>query len=137
VRVTAVSLANLPSTSFFSSGVTLFAAVPDHRNPPLPPVFGCRVSPVGGATTKALAKPVPELVGSRVVEGAALTGVIDLGHPAEDAQIRCDGPAAVASSSLWMLPSHDGPSDQPLAIIVAALLLMGLGALVHPRTRST
>jgi hypothetical protein len=126
----------LPSNSIFDAGVTLFANVPDHRNPPGPAAFGCRVSSVGDAPSKALAKPIPELVGSRVVDGAALTGVIDLGHPAKGARLLCDGPAAAASPSLWVLASQDGPSGQPLAIVVAALFLIGLGALVHPRTRS-
>jgi hypothetical protein len=44
VRVTVAVLADLPSSSVFGSGVTLFAAVPDHRNPPSPRVFGCTVS---------------------------------------------------------------------------------------------
>jgi len=136
VRVTAAVPAALPNSSVFDSGVTLFATVPDHRNPPAPQAFGCHVSAVGDPPTTVLAKPIPELVGSRVVDGAALTGVIDLGHPAQGARLLCDGPAAVASPSLWVLPSRDGPSDQPLAIVVAALLLAGLGALVHPRTRS-
>lgn len=136
VRVTAASPAALPTGSIFDSGVTLFAAVPDHRNPPAPQAFGCQVSTVGNPSRTVLAKPVPELVGSRVVDGAALTGVIDLGHPAKGGRLLCGGPAAAASPSLWVLPSKDGPSDQPLAIVVAALLLIGLGALVHPRTRS-
>lgn len=136
VRVTAAVPVALPNSSVFDSGVTLFATVPDHRNPPAPQAFGCQVSAAGDAPIAALARPIPELVGSRVVDGAALTGVIDLGHPAQDARVRCDGPAAAASPSLWVLPSRDGPSDQPLAIVVAAFLLIGLGALVHPRTRS-
>jgi hypothetical protein len=70
------------------------------------------------------------------VEGAALTGVLDLGHPARDAGIICDGLAATASPSLWVLPTSDVPTDRPLAIVVVALLLLGLGALVHPGTRS-
>jgi hypothetical protein len=71
-----------------------------------------------------------------VVEGAALTGVLDLGHPAGDARILCEGPAATASPSIWAMASRDVPTDRPLAIVVVALLLLGLGALVHPRTRS-
>jgi hypothetical protein len=136
VKVTSAVSAALPKTSMFDSGVTLFAAVPDHRNPPAPSTFGCRVSSEGAPATGALVKPIPELVGSRVVEVAALTGVISLGHPARGAQILCDGPAAAASPSLWVLPSSNGPSDKPLAIIVTALFLLGLGALVHPRSRS-
>jgi hypothetical protein len=136
VRVPFVVGAVLPNTSVFGSGVTIFAAVPDHRNPPAPQAFGCRVSVAGGPSTAARVKPIPELVGSRVVDGAALTGVIDLDHPAQGARVLCSGPAAKASPALWVLPSTDGPSDQPLAIVVAALFLIGLGALVHPRTRS-
>ncbi len=136
VKVTTAVLTTLPSTSIFDSGVTLFAAVPDHRNPPAPRALGCRLLAGGGPSTEALTRPVPELVGSRVVDGTALTGVVDLRHPADGAQLICDGPAARASSSLWVLPSNDGAADQPLAIIVTALLLFGLGALVHPRTRS-
>jgi hypothetical protein len=136
VKVTAVVPAVLPGNSVFDAGVTLFATVPDHRNPPVPAAFGCRVSTSGDTPTKALAKPVPELVGSRVVDGAALTGVIDLGHPAKGARLLCDGPATAESPSLWVLASQDGTSTQPLAIVVAALFLIGLGALVHPRTRS-
>jgi len=136
VRVTAAVLAELPSSNVFGSGVTLFATVPDHRNPPLPRVFGCTVSKADEAPIEALARPTPELVGSRVVDGAALTGVVDLGHPAGGAQLRCDGTAATASPSLWVLPSQEGPSGKPLAIVVVSLFLIGLGALVHPRTRS-
>jgi ABC-type proline/glycine betaine transport system permease subunit len=136
VKVTASVLTTLPSTSIFDSGVTLFAAVPDHRNPPAPLALGCSLSAAGGPSTDALIRPVPELVGSRVVDGTALTGVVDLRHPADGAQVLCDGPAAKASSSLWVLPSDEGAADQPLAIIVTALFLFGLGALVHPRTRS-
>jgi hypothetical protein len=136
VQVTPAVRTVLPKTSMFDSGVTLFAAVPDHRNPPAPLAFGCNVSVAGTPSTRVLVKPIPELVGSRVVDSTALTGVIDLGHPAQGAQILCDGPATVASPSLWVLPSNDGPSDQPLAIIVTALFLLGLGALVHPRSRS-
>lgn len=136
VKVAAAVPVGLPDNSIFDSGVTLFAAVPDHRNPPVPRGFGCRVSAVGDPPTGAVDRPVPEFVGSRVVDGAALTGVINLGHPAGGAQLVCDGPAARASSSLWVLPSQDGPSDQPLAIVVAGLFLLGVGALVHPRTRS-
>jgi hypothetical protein len=136
VRVTAAVTTLLPKTSIFDSGVTLFATVPDHRNPPAPLAFGCRLSAAGGRSTKALSKPIPEFVGSRVLDSAALTGVIDLGHAAQGATVLCDGPAALASPSIWVLPSKDGPSDQPLAIIVTALLLLGLGALVHPRSWS-
>jgi hypothetical protein len=135
VRVTAAVHTALPNSSIFDSGVTLFAVVPDHRNPPAPRAFGCTVSHPGAATRVSV-KPIPELVGSRVVEGKALTGVVDLGHPAQDAGVLCDGPAATASSALWVLPSKDVPSDLPLAIVVVALLLLGLGALVHPGTRS-
>jgi hypothetical protein len=136
VKVIAAVGAVLPATSAFDAGVTLFANVPDHRNPPVPRAFGCRVFIAGGAPVEILTEPIPDLVGSRVVDGAALTGVIDLSHPAQGAKMVCDGPAAMASPSLWVLPSKVGPSDQPLAIIVAALFLLGLGALVHPRTRS-
>jgi hypothetical protein len=136
VRVNVAVRAALPNSSVFDSGVTLFADVPDHRNPPAPDAFGCTVLDGGGGATRASAKPIPELVGSRVVQGAALTGVLDLGHPAADARLLCDGPAATASSSIWVLPSTDLPTDRPLAIVVAALLLLGLGALVHPGTRS-
>lgn len=136
VPVTASAAALLPGSTAFDAGVTLFAEVPDHRNPPAPTAFGCRVSIAGGAPVNAGRKPVPERVGSRVVNGAALTGVIDLDHPAAGAQLLCDGAAASASASLWVLPSRDGPSSQPLAIVVVALLLIGVGVLVHPRTRS-
>jgi hypothetical protein len=136
VRITAAVRAALPDTSIFDSGVTLFATVPDHRNPPVPRAFGCNVSDPGGATARAGVTPIAELVGSRVIEGAALTAVVDLGHPARDGQVLCDGPAATTSSSLWVLPSKNVPSDVPLAIVVVALLLLGLGALVHPGTRS-
>jgi hypothetical protein len=136
VKVTAAVSAALPKTSVFDSGVTLFATVPDHRNPPAPLAFGCTVSAPGVSSTRVLVKPVPELVGSRVVDNMALTGVIDLGHTARGASLLCDGPAAVASPSLWVLPSDDGASGEPLAIIVSAMFLLGLGALVHPRSRS-
>jgi hypothetical protein len=136
VQVTPSVRTVLPKTSVFDSGVTLFATVPDHRNPPAPLAFGCNVSVAGAPSTRVVTKPIPELVGSRVVDSTALTGVIDLGHPARDAQILCDGPATMAGASLWVLPSNDAPSDQPLAIIVTALFLLGLGALVHPRSRS-
>jgi len=136
VRISAAAAAALPHSTVFDSGVTLFAAVPDHRNPPAAQAFGCRVSTAGETPTAASGQPILELVGSRVVEGAALTGVVDLGHPAEGSQVLCDGPAASASPALWVLASQDGPSGKPLAIVVAALLLIGLGALVHPRTRS-
>lgn len=136
VKVRSAVSALLPSTSTFDSGVTLFATVPDHRNPPAPPDFGCRVSNGGDKPADAVTHPVPEVVGSRVVDGAALTGVIALDHPAKGARLVCDGPAAMASPSLWVLASSDAPSDQPLALIVTALSLIGVGALVHPRTRS-
>jgi hypothetical protein len=136
VEVTPAASAALPRTSIFDSGITLFAAVPDHRNPPAPLAFGCAVSVAGVPSTRVRTKPIPELVGSRVVGSMALTGVIDLGHPARGATVLCDGPAALASPSIWALPSNDGPSGEPLAIIVAAMFLLGLGALVHPRSRS-
>lgn len=136
VKVTSAVSAALPGTSMFDSGVTLFAAVPDHRNPPAPLAFGCTVSAAGIPSGRVLVKPIPEFVGSRVIDSMALTGVIDLGHTARGATILCDGPAALASPSLWVLPSNDGPSGGPLAIIVAAMFLLGLGALVHPRSRS-
>jgi len=136
VKVSSAVSAALPKTSIFDSGVTLFASVPDHRNPPAPLAFGCTVSVAGAPSTRALIRPIPEFVGSRVVDNTALTGVVDLGHTARGAAVLCDGPAALASPSLWVLASNDGPSGQPLAIIVAALFLLGLGALVHPRSRS-
>lgn len=136
VRVTAAVPAVLPNSSVFDSGVTLFANVPDHRNPPARRAFGCRVSSPDKAPAEALVRPVPELVGSRVLGGLALTAVIDLGHPGQGAKLVCAGPAATASPSLWVLPSTDEPSGQPLAFVVGGLLLIGLGALVHPRTRS-
>jgi hypothetical protein len=135
VKVTSAVSAALPKTSMFDSGVTLFAAVPDHRNPPAPLAFGCNVSAADAPPTRVLTRPIPEFVGSRVVDNTALTGVIDLGQTARGAAVVCDGPAALASPSLWVLPSNDGPSGEPLAIIVAAMFLLGLGALVHPRSR--
>jgi hypothetical protein len=136
VRVTAAVAAVLPDSTVFDSGVTLFANVPDHRNPPSPAAFGCRVSSTGDPLNKALVRPIPERVGSRVLDGAALTGVVDLGHPARGSRLVCDGSAAIASPSLWVLQSSDEPSGLPLAIVVAGLFLIGLGALVHPGTRS-
>lgn len=136
VRITAAVRAALPNSSVFDSGVTVFAAVPDHRNPPAPRAFGCTVTDAGDKAITASATPIPERVGSRVVEGAALTGVVDLGHPAQKAEVLCDGPAALASPSMWVLPSGSVPTDTPLAIVVLALLLLGLGALTHPGTRS-
>jgi len=136
VRVDAAVPTALPNSSIFDSGVTLFATVPDHRNPPGPSAFGCRMLGPDDAPTRASVEPVPEMVGSRVVEGAALTGVLDLGHPAQDARILCGGPAATASPAIWVLPSRDVPTDRPLAIVVVALLLLGLGTLAHPGTRS-
>lgn len=73
VGVIAGVSAALPENNAFGSGLMLFATVPNHRNPPLPKVFGCQVLKAGEGQIEALALRLPELVGSRIVDGAALT----------------------------------------------------------------
>lgn len=124
----------LPQTHRLLTGVTLFAAVPDHRNPPAAAAFGCRVTEAGRGRQVAL-DPRRDSAGSRVREGIPLSPVVEIGATQAGQSLRCDGPAAVAAPALWLLPTSSSPSVLPLALVTGGLLLVGLGLLVHPRTR--
>ncbi|GGL39754.1 hypothetical protein H9L10_13490 [Phycicoccus endophyticus] len=122
----------LEGSPLFDPGTTLFAAG-DNPDLPEPAQWGCTRTR-GGAVTELEVTPDFDAVGSRVEDSSSYFPVVTVGPSEAGDVLRCDGPA-MSQGPLLALPTDVGVRDVPLAFVVAGIGLLGIGGLVHPRSR--
>lgn len=127
----------LGASPWFDAGSTLFAApVGDERSPQPPPnTWACTLAHEG-APVDLVRRPDASTVGTRVVDGISVTPVITIGPTREGAELLCVGPAAQATSGMWVLPTNPGMPRVPLSLVLGGIALAGVAAAVHPRGRN-
>jgi hypothetical protein len=128
-RVAADGVTAVPRTWFFQNEWVLFGSVTDPRRVPAPSVIGCR--PANGLSIPAQPADLTRY-GSRVVDGQPVSAMVLFSHSGGDAAIRCDG--ASVREPLWLMQSSPAPPFTPTAIVIVGILLLVVGALVHPST---
>lgn len=121
----------LGETPIFDAGVTLFVHEGDLEDA-RPDEWGCTVVTAEGR--RALVQPGDvERTGTRVEDGEALVPALVIGQTSAEDRLTCtDLPEDVAA---WSLSSDAGYPRVPMVLVVGGVALVGLSALVHPRTR--
>lgn len=128
LRVDPDGSTTVPRTHFFQNGWVLYAAVEDPRRVPDVRELGC-------STTGFTPEPQPRDMtryGSRVVDDVSISAVLLLGPSGPDAVVDCRG--ASAAAPLVLAASSEAPAFTPTAIAIVGVLVVVLGALVHPVT---
>lgn len=121
----------VPRTYFFQDPWVLFGDVPDPRRVPAPAQVGCQ--PIRDISIPE--QPVDMTrFGSRVVDGQPLSAMLLFSRSGGEASVDCA--RAVSYRPLWLMPASPAPPFTPAAIVIAAVLLLVAGGIVHPGTAS-
>ena len=118
---------------WFDPGSTLFVAQPRTGPLPTPTDLGCTKHTATQVVPLRTAAD-PDRVGTRVVADLSLVPRVTVGPTDASDRIRCSGPA-MRSSIVWVLGTQAGPSRVPLSIVIGGVGLLGLAALIDPRSR--
>lgn len=129
VRLDPAAQTSVPRTWFFHEPWVLYGRTDDPRRPPGLAEIGCEVR---GDLAVPLQPRDMTVHGSRVLDGVPVAALAELSRSGEDAAVRCAG--AEAAAPLWLVPSSPAPPFAPSALGIAGVLLLVLGALVHPAT---
>ena len=119
----------VPQTHFYQNSWVLYALVADPRRVPEAADLGCR--PTGSLRLEPQPADMTRY-GARVVEGSSISAALLLSRSGADAAVECRNGDEVAP--LVLAASSEAPAFTATAIGIGGVLLLVLGALVHPVT---